>query len=86
MQILALVLRYKTRLSESETLNSRSEKMNAKIRDFTLRKVPYVLVIGDKEEAANAVSARGKGDQGSKPLAELIADAKRRDEAREIEL
>lgn len=60
-------------------LDSRNEKMNAKIRDFTLQKVPYVLVMGDKEEAANAVSvrARGKGDQGSKPLAEFIADAKK---------
>ena len=48
-------------------LDSRNEKMNAKIRDFTMQKVPYVLVIGDKEEEANAVSVRvrGKGDQGS---------------------
>ena len=60
-------------------LDSRNEKMNAKIRDFTLQKVPYVLVMGDKEEAANAVSvrARGKGDQGSMPLAEFIAESKK---------
>jgi threonyl-tRNA synthetase len=58
-------------------LDSRSEKMNAKIRDFTMQKVPYVLVMGDKEEAGNAVSVRmrGKGDQGSRSLAEFIAQA-----------
>ncbi len=56
----------------------RNEKMNAKIRDFANQKTPYVLVFGDKEEAANAVSVRvrGKGDQGSIPLADFIAKAK----------
>ena len=56
-------------------LDLRNEKMNAKIRDFTMQKVPYVLVMGDKEAAANAVSVRtrGKGDQGSVPLAEFLA-------------
>ncbi len=57
--------------------DDRNEKMNAKIRDFANQKVPYILVFGDKEEAANAVSVRtrGKGDQGSMPLAEFIAKA-----------
>ena len=52
--------------------------MNAKIRDLTLQKVPYVLVMGDKEEATCAVSVRtrGKGDQGSQPLDDFIAQAK----------
>ena len=52
--------------------------MNAKIRDFANQKTPYILVFGDKEEAAEAVSVRtrGKGDQGSMPLAEFIAKAK----------
>ncbi len=58
-------------------LDSRNEKMNAKIRDFTLQKIPYVLVMGDKEEASAAVSVRtrGKGDQGSIALAEFITRA-----------
>jgi threonyl-tRNA synthetase len=49
--------------------------MNAKIRDFTLQKFPYVLIIGDKEEAGGAVSVRtrGKGDEGSMPLENFIA-------------
>jgi threonyl-tRNA synthetase len=56
-------------------IDARNEKMNAKIRDFTLQKIPYVLVMGDKEEASNAVSVRtrGKGDQGSMPLEQFVA-------------
>jgi threonyl-tRNA synthetase len=59
-------------------VDDRNEKMNAKIRDLANQKTPYILVFGDKEEAANAVSVRtrGKGDQGSMPLAEFIAKAK----------
>ena len=58
--------------------DARNEKMNAKIRDFANQKTPYILVFGDKEEAAGSVSVRtrGKGDQGSKPLADFIASAK----------
>ena len=57
--------------------DARNVKMNAKIRDFANQKTPYILVFGDKEEAAGAVSVRtrGKGDQGSMPLAEFIAKA-----------
>ena len=55
-------------------LDARNEKMNAKIRDLTLQKVPYVLVMGDKEAEAETVSVRtrGKGDGGSMPLAEFV--------------
>ena len=58
-------------------VDARNEKMNAKIRDLANQKTPYILVFGDKEEAAAAVSVRtrGKGDQGSMPLAEFIAKA-----------
>ena len=56
----------------------RNEKMNGKIRDFANQKTPYILVFGDKEEAASAVSVRtrGKGDQGSMALADFIVKAK----------
>jgi threonyl-tRNA synthetase len=59
-------------------IDDRNEKMNGKIRDFANQKTPYILVFGDKEEAAGALSVRvrGKGDQGSVPLAEFIAKAK----------
>jgi threonyl-tRNA synthetase len=39
-------------------VDSRSERMNAKIRDAQLQKIPYMLVIGDKETASDAVSVR----------------------------
>jgi threonyl-tRNA synthetase len=59
-------------------VDARNEKMNGKIRDFANQKTPYILVFGDKEEAASAVSVRtrAKGDQGSIPLADFIAKAK----------
>ena len=69
-------------------LDDRNEKMNAKIREFTLQKVPFVLVMGDKEAAAGAVSVRtrGKGDEGSSALAEFIARAKGLVAGRGVEL
>ena len=58
--------------------DSRNEKVNAKIRDFALQKTPYILVFGDKEEAAGTVNVRtrGKTEQSSMPLADFIAKAK----------
>jgi threonyl-tRNA synthetase len=58
-------------------LDARNEKMNAKIREFTLQKVPFVLVMGDKEAASEAVSVRtrGKGDEGSVALVDFIERA-----------
>ncbi|WP_353072931.1 threonine--tRNA ligase [Tunturiibacter gelidiferens] len=58
-------------------LDQRNEKMNAKIREFTLQKVPFVLVVGDKEAATEAVSVRtrGKGDEGSVALNDFIERA-----------
>ncbi|MHB8302040.1 MAG: threonine--tRNA ligase [Acidobacteriaceae bacterium] len=69
-------------------LDDRNEKMNAKIRDLTMQKIPYLLIMGDKEAAANAVSVRtrGIGDQGSMPLEEFIAKAKNLVEEKTIEL
>jgi threonyl-tRNA synthetase len=60
-------------------LDARNEKMNAKIREFTLQKVPFVLIMGDKEAAGEAVSVRtrGKGDEGSASLTDFIARAKK---------
>src|SRR5882757_4802899 len=58
-------------------LDERNEKMNAKIREFTLQKVPFVLVMGDKEAASEAVSVRtrGKGDEGSVGLEAFVERA-----------
>jgi len=55
-----------------------NQKMNAKIRDFGLQKVPFILVVGDKESATDSVSVRvrGKGDQGSQTVEAFLARAK----------
>jgi len=55
-------------------LDDRNEKLNARIRDAQLEKVPFMLVVGDREAAARAVALRRRdtGDVGSRPLAELI--------------
>ena len=68
--------------------DARNEKMNAKIRDFANQKTPYILVFGDKEEAAGTVSVRtrGKGDQGSIPLADFIAKARELASTQSMEL
>ena len=68
--------------------DARNEKMNAKIRDLANQKTPYILVFGDKEEAAGTVSVRtrGKGDQGSMPLTDFVAKAKALVESQSTEL
>jgi threonyl-tRNA synthetase len=68
--------------------DARNEKMNAKIRDLANQKIPYILVFGDKEEAAELVSVRtrGKGDQGSMPLGDFVAKAKGLVESKSTEL
>ncbi|MDB5311455.1 MAG: threonine--tRNA ligase [Gemmataceae bacterium] len=50
------------------------KRMNAKIREAQLQKVPYILVIGDKEMAADAAAVRLRSgeDLGAKPVAEFI--------------
>jgi len=59
-------------------LDLSNQKMNAKIRDFGLQKVPFILVMGDKESATDSVSVRvrGKGDQGSQTIDAFLAHAK----------
>jgi threonyl-tRNA synthetase len=59
-------------------VDHRNEKMGAKIRDYTLQKLPYLLIVGDKEAESGAVSlrVRGQGDQGSMPLEAFIARAR----------
>ena len=49
------------------TVDDRSEKMNYKIREAQVQKVPYMLVVGDREEAARTVSVRHRqaGDLGA---------------------
>jgi len=65
-------------------VDARNEKMNAKIREHTLQKVPFLLVVGDKEAEAGEVSVRvrGKGDEGKVKVDAFIARIRRLIETR----
>jgi len=55
-------------------LDLRNEKINYKIRELSMQKVPFILVVGDKEKANGAVAVRARGnlDLGAMPLADFI--------------
>lgn len=54
-------------------IDDRNEKIGKKIRDTELKKVPYMLILGEKEEADGTVSVRkqGDGDKGAMPVADF---------------
>jgi threonyl-tRNA synthetase len=56
-------------------IDDRSERMQAKIRDAQLQKMPYMLVVGDREAEANAAAVRLRNgeDLKARPVAEIIA-------------
>jgi threonyl-tRNA synthetase len=56
-------------------VDERNEKIGKKIRDNELNKIPFMLIVGEKEEAENAVSVRkqGDGDTGTIPLSEFVS-------------
>ena len=58
------------------TVDNRSEKIGYKIRETRLARVPYMLVVGEKEEAEGKVSVRSRflGDEGQKDLQAFIDD------------
>jgi len=57
------------------SLDERSEKVNLKIREAQLQKIPYMLVVGDREQQNGQVAVRNRkhGDQGVKTLDEFLA-------------
>jgi threonyl-tRNA synthetase len=65
-------------------VDSRREKMQAKIRDAQAQQVPYMLVVGDRDQQAGTVSVRERraGDQGAVPMAEFVEMLKKRREER----
>ena len=69
-------------------LDDRNEKIGFKIREAQNQKIPYMLVIGDKEAAEGNVSvrARGKGDIGTMKADEFVNIAKRLIKGKAIEL
>lgn len=58
------------------TVDSRSEKIGFKIREARLKKIPYMLIVGQKEQDENLVSLRSryKGDEGQVALSDFIQD------------
>lgn len=67
-------------------VDDRAEKIGYKIREAQLEKVPYMLVVGDKDIENNAVSVRSRkdGDIGSKTIDEFIADLSEEIRTKEI--
>jgi len=62
-------------------LDDSNQTLSAKIRDGELMKIPYLLIVGDKEQEAEAVAVRHRheGDLGPQPLEEFIARLKEED-------
>jgi len=61
-------------------LDARNEKMNAKVREHTLQKVPFLLVVGEKEAEAGTVNVRARGKQqpeGTVAIAQFVERAKK---------
>jgi len=61
-------------------LDDRNEKMNAKVREQAMQKVPFVLVVGEKEAEAGTVNVRVRGQQqpeGTIPAAEFVERVKK---------
>jgi threonyl-tRNA synthetase len=68
------------------TVDERAEKIGYKIREARLDRVPYMLVVGQKEEEEGVVSVRSRflGDEGQKPLTTFVDDICKEIRTREI--
>ncbi len=68
-------------------VDERSESMNRKIRDNQLQKIPYMLVVGDRESESEAAAVRRRDgtDLGSLPVAEVVSAMKAEMEDRALE-
>jgi threonyl-tRNA synthetase len=60
------------------TVDDRNEKVNLKIREAQLQKIPYMLVVGDREQEIGTVAVRNRkhGDQGAKAIADFLTEVK----------
>ena len=75
----AHVVEYLNRHDVRAQIDDRNEKIGRKIRDNELKRIPYLLIVGEKEEAEGLVSVRaqGEGDKGQMTLEafrDLIAE------------
>ncbi len=66
-------------------LDTRTEKIGYKIREAQLKKIPYMLIVGAKEEETHTVSVRSRfqGDEGSKELSAFLSSVKEEIASRE---
>ena len=73
------VARQLTEADVRVTVDDRNEKIGRKIRDNELRRIPYMLVVGEKEAENGEVSVRkqGEGDKGTMKIANFAAEVKR---------
>jgi threonyl-tRNA synthetase len=74
----------KERLEEADIrveLDERNEKIGYKIREAQIQKLPYMLIVGDKEANSGSVSIRQRevGDVGSRSIEEFIAEVKEKE-------
>jgi len=69
-------------------LDTSSERMNARIRKAQLQKIPYMLVVGDREQEADAVAVRlrSEEDLGAQPVDDVIAMIRRVTDAKSLDL
>ena len=69
------VKRYFDSVGVRAAVDERNEKIGRKIRDNELKRIPYMLIVGEKEEAEGLVSVRkqGQGDQGQLKMEEFAA-------------
>ena len=69
------------------TIDDRNEKVNLKIREAQLQKVPFMLVVGDREAQADQVAVRNRkhGDLGAKSLDSFIADLRKLIDTKAVE-
>jgi threonyl-tRNA synthetase len=69
-------------------IDARNEKLGARIRDAEIQKVPYMLIVGEKERAARSVSVRKRheGDAGTRSVEEFFEHVRRMSAARSLSL
>jgi threonyl-tRNA synthetase len=70
-------------------VDARNEKMNSKIREHALQKVPFILVVGDREAEANEVNVRVRGQEkaeGTMSTPDFIERVKRLNESKSTKL
>src|SRR5579883_104313 len=67
-------------------LDDRNEKVNLKIREAQLQKVPYMLVVGDREAESDSVAVRHRkhGDVGAKPVEQFISELRALNDSRTV--